>query len=80
MTRVEEAAEKITCPTLLLRGSLSDVVSEETAQRFVSRLPRARWSDVSRARHMLAGDANDPFIEAVLGFLDELRSPTGPTW
>ncbi|MBD90543.1 MAG: alpha/beta hydrolase [Deltaproteobacteria bacterium] len=80
MTRVEEAAEKITCPTLLLRGSLSDVVSEETAERFVSRLPRAKWRDVSRARHMLAGDANDPFMEAVLGFLDELRSPTGPTW
>ena len=73
MERVEAAARTITCPTLLLRGELSDVVTEKTAQDFIDRLPHGRWQDVSRARHMLAGDANDPFASAVLEFLIELR-------
>lgn len=76
MERVERAARQIKCPTLLLRGALSDVVSEVAAERFTSAVPSARWVDVSRARHMLAGDANDPFNEAVLGFLDEVMGPS----
>jgi pimeloyl-ACP methyl ester carboxylesterase len=77
MTRVEEAAKTIECPTLLLRGELSDVVTEKTAQEFIDRLPDGRWRDVSQARHMLAGDANDPFASAVLEFLAEVGSSCG---
>lgn len=74
MTRVQRAAETIDCPTLLLRGALSDVVTEETAREFVERLPNGRWLNVSEARHMLAGDANDPFTTAVLEFLAGVSS------
>ena len=32
-------------------------------------VPGARYVDVSDAGHMVAGDQNDPFTEAVVGFL-----------
>jgi hypothetical protein len=32
-------------------------------------VPHARFADVSGAGHMVAGDRNDLFSEAVLGFL-----------
>ena len=33
----------------------------------------AQYVDVDKARHMVAGDRNDIFTEAVLGFLQEIR-------
>jgi non-heme chloroperoxidase len=71
--RYERAAASISCPTLLVRGAESDVVSEEIAHDFLALVPHADWVDVRDARHMLAGDANDPFTEAVLDFLAGLK-------
>ena len=57
---------------MLVRGRLSDLVSEETAREFLELQPDARLVDVSDAGHMVAGDRNDVFTEAVAGFLAEL--------
>ena len=70
--RFVAAAAQLTLPTLLVRGKLSDLVSEETAQEFLELVPHAQFVDVSGAGHMVAGDRNDRFCDAVVEFLDAL--------
>ena len=62
----------LTVPTLLVRGRVSDLLSEEGAQEFLQLAPHARLVDVTGAGHMVAGDRNDLFNDAVVGFLDEV--------
>ena len=69
------AAESLELPVLLVRGKLSDLVSTETAQEFLDLVPHAQFVDVSDAGHMVAGDRNDRFTDAVVGFLDQLAPP-----
>lgn len=56
-------------PMLLIRGQMSDLVRQDTADQFRARFPQVEYTDVGGAGHMLAGDRNDVFAEAVLGFL-----------
>jgi pimeloyl-ACP methyl ester carboxylesterase len=71
-----EAAERVTIPTLLVRGASSELVGEEHAKDFLKLVPHARYVDVTGARHMVAGDRNDQFANAIEGFLKELKIPT----
>jgi pimeloyl-ACP methyl ester carboxylesterase len=66
------AARSLTVPTLLVRGRQSDLLSEEGAQQFLEIVPHARFADVGGAGHMVAGDRNDAFNDAVTGFLTGL--------
>jgi len=70
--RFEAAATTVEVPTLLVRGRQSDLVSTETAREFLDLCPHAEFVDVSDAGHMVAGDRNDVFTAAVVGFLDRL--------
>ena len=72
--RLRAAARRLSVPTLLVRGRLSDLLSEEGARDFLALVPHARFADVTDAGHMVAGDRNDRFTAAVLGFLAELRA------
>jgi pimeloyl-ACP methyl ester carboxylesterase len=72
--RLRAAARRLRVPTLLVRGRLSDLLSEEGAREFLALVPHARFADVSDAGHMVAGDRNDRFTAAVLAFLSELRT------
>jgi pimeloyl-ACP methyl ester carboxylesterase len=56
-------------PMLLVRGQMSDLVSQERADEFLSRFPQVEFVDVRGAGHMVAGDRNDIFAQAVLDFL-----------
>ncbi len=56
-------------PLLLVRGRVSDLVSERRAEEFCRRFPAAEYVDVSGAGHMVAGDRNDAFTNAVVDFL-----------
>jgi non-heme chloroperoxidase len=69
--RMRTAARRLTVPTLLVRGRLSDLLSEEGARDFLALVPHARFADVSDAGHMVAGDRNDRFTAAVLAFRGE---------
>lgn len=71
LDRLDRAAARLELPTLLVRGRMSDILSEEGAQQFLSQVPHARFADVSGAGHMVAGDRNDVFTDAVLSFLKE---------
>lgn len=74
---LSQGARRITAPTLLIRGALSDVVSEDTVQEFLELVPHAETTDVSGTGHMVAGDDNDAFTAALINFLDRtLGAPT----
>ena len=59
----------VAVPVLLVSGGKSDLVSDRTVAQFLERVPHARHLRLPEATHMLAGDDNDAFTEAVLGFL-----------
>jgi pimeloyl-ACP methyl ester carboxylesterase len=63
------AARGLDVPTLLVRGRMSDLLSEEAAAEFLELVPHAEFVDVRDAGHMVAGDRNDVFTDAVAGFL-----------
>ena len=67
---LEKMARRITMPTLLIRGKLSDLVTEDEVQAFMEMGPHAEYVDVQGAAHMIAGDKNDVFTDAVVCFLD----------
>jgi pimeloyl-ACP methyl ester carboxylesterase len=70
--RLSAAAARLAIPVLLVRGGSSELVSEELAREFVAMVPGARYVDVAGAAHMVAGDVNDAFTKAVVGFLEGL--------
>lgn len=68
--RLEACARQLTLPTMLVRGGLSDVLSEAGAQEFLKLCPHGEYVNVSDASHMVAGDRNDVFGSAVIDFLN----------
>jgi pimeloyl-ACP methyl ester carboxylesterase len=71
--RLQQAARALTIPTLLVRGRVSDLLSEEGARELLELVPHAKLVDVAGAGHMVAGDRNDLFNDAVVLFLDMVR-------
>ena len=70
-----KACAGVRCPTLLVRGLQSDIVSEAGVAEFRQRLPSAEVFDVRGAGHMVAGDRNDEFNGAVTAFLARHAPP-----
>jgi non-heme chloroperoxidase len=67
--QLERAAAAIRAPMLLVRGTESEMVSDEELAAFRAVAPSAEHVDVPMARHMVAGDQNDLFTSAVVEFL-----------
>jgi pimeloyl-ACP methyl ester carboxylesterase len=65
----EQAIRNLDIPILLVRGHQSDVLSEEGAQELLRLSPNARYINLQGAGHMVAGDVNDVFTQAVSEFL-----------
>ena len=66
---LSDCARRITVPTLLVRGLLSDLLSEEGARDFLDLCPHSEYVRVSDAAHMVVGDRNDIFARSVADFL-----------
>ena len=67
--RLHECGNRIRLSTLLVRGGLSNVLSEAGARSFLEQCPHAEYVNVENAAHMVAGDRNDIFTNAVVEFL-----------
>jgi pimeloyl-ACP methyl ester carboxylesterase len=63
-------ARRVRCPTLVVRGAMSDVLSEEGVRELLETIPHAEAATVDRAGHQVAGDRNDAFLVAVQPFLE----------
>ncbi|MGB5810883.1 MAG: alpha/beta hydrolase [Polyangiales bacterium] len=77
MLEREDASRRLTVPTLLVRGRMSDVVTEEQAQEFLALAPHAEYVDLEGAAHMVAGDKNDAFTDAVADFIQRHFAEAG---
>ena len=73
-TRMRMACRRLRVPVMLVRGRMSDVVTVEGVESFRSDVPHAEFVDVSGAGHMVAGDRNDAFTDAVVEFLARQRA------
>ena len=69
---LEQALAAVPGPVLLVRGSNSDLVNDESVAHFLEIAPKARFRDVTGAGHMIVGDRNDVFAEVLDEFLDGL--------
>lgn len=67
--RLNRAAASLQVPTLLVYGATSDVVSDASVEQFVRVVPWADLVRVDDAGHMVAGDQNDAFTDAIVTFL-----------
>ena len=67
---LNELCSNISVPMLLVRGKLSDLVTEIQVREFLERFPEASFADVSGAGHMVVGDKNDAFANEVIEFLN----------
>lgn len=75
--RMAGAADHIRIPTLLVRGGSSDVVSPDAVDDLRGLIAHLEYVDVAGAGHMVAGDQNDPFNAAILGFLSRHTPQSG---
>lgn len=60
---------KIKCPTLIVRGSETDTLGLETANRMVEALPDGKLVHVDRAGHMVFEDNPEDFNRELAAFL-----------
>ena len=63
---------KIQCPTLIIRGGESDILSPQAAERLHAVIPNSRLSVVTGTGHSVMGDNPDGFAQAVQEFLATL--------
>ncbi len=61
--------ENITCPTLVVRGTETDLLTQETADRMVDTLAQGSMVNIERAGHMVFEDNPSDFIDAVKSWL-----------
>ena len=69
---LEALPAKITCPTLVVRGGESNILSEENAERFANALPNGRWITVPGAGHTVQGDQPAQLVREMRGFLTKI--------
>jgi pimeloyl-ACP methyl ester carboxylesterase len=69
-----EAVKTIRCPTLLLHGQFSQVVTEDIARRMGADMPDCRVQRIDRAGHALFTDQPEAFAASVGRFLGEKAS------
>ncbi len=60
----------IKCPVLIVRGSETDTLGLETAEKMVEVLPNGKLVHIDRAAHMVFEDNPGDFISALHDFLD----------
>ena len=60
---------QIPCPTLVIRGETSDILSRETAQRMVEVLPNGKWVEVPGAGHRVPLDNLPGFLAVLRDYL-----------
>lgn len=68
--RYAASAQRLRLPVLLVRGGMSDVLTEEGVREFQQLCPQAEYVNIAGAAHMVAGDRNDAFAGAVVDFLE----------
>ncbi|HKV55554.1 MAG TPA: alpha/beta hydrolase [Candidatus Binataceae bacterium] len=67
--RLASEVSRIACPTLILRGALSEVLSDQGAQKFADSIKNARWARIENAGHNIQGDNPADLLAALRSIL-----------
>ncbi|HLI78989.1 MAG TPA: alpha/beta hydrolase [Candidatus Binataceae bacterium] len=71
-TRLASEVSKIKCPTLIVRGALSDVLTDASAEKFARSLPNGRWVRIEKSGHNVQGDNPRALLDAIGKFFGEV--------
>lgn len=71
---LDQAARALRCPTLLVHGGSSPVLSREQAERFAAGVEKVRLITIPDAGHSVAGDQPEAFVRAVGTFMDQVAA------
>jgi esterase len=74
-SRTWSKLDQIRCPTLMVRGGVSDLVTPEMAERVAAAVVDGRCVVVAEAGHMVVEDNPDGFNAAVMAFLAQVAVP-----
>jgi pimeloyl-ACP methyl ester carboxylesterase len=66
------ALDQVACPTLVIRGAESDLLTAEAAERVARTVRDAELCTIAAAGHSVAGDNPDGFYAVVGPFLDRV--------
>lgn len=69
LERMWADVRRIRCPTLLVRGAASPILTLEGTARFLATVPGSRTAEVADAGHSVMGDNPAGFLAAVAPFL-----------
>lgn len=75
--RIWAALSRIECPTLLVRGAESDILSPEVFERMHQTVPESQVAVVERAGHLVPGDNPAGFVKAVRPFIERVTRRGG---
>jgi len=64
-----EPLPRIPCPTLVVRGAESDILSAEVAKKMAERLPDGRVVEIAGAGHTVPADRPEEFVRQIRAFL-----------
>ena len=70
---MDDEFTRLQCPVLVMRGSRSDVLSDEGAQEVAALIPNARVATIGAAGHHAAGDNPETTVSLVQGLLTDLQ-------
>jgi esterase len=70
--RFRHAAERVSCPTLIVRGGMSDVFTSEDGQKLASEFSNGHYAQVGEAGHTVQGDNPRIFAKVLTQFLDKV--------
>jgi pimeloyl-ACP methyl ester carboxylesterase len=65
-----EPLPRIPCPTLIVRGADSDILSPEVAKKMTGRLAEGRLVEIAGAGHTVPADRPEDFVRQVRAFLE----------
>jgi esterase len=72
--RLWDELRSVTCPTLIVKGGRSRILTEAVAERLASGLPNGRWITIPDAGHAIQVDQPKALAEAIDRFVAE-RAP-----
>lgn len=67
--QLQSVGGRVDLPTLVLRGEKSDVVDDVGVEEMRALMPGVEVHMIPGAGHIIAGDRNDPFLDAIASFL-----------
>ena len=71
--RLKNYASLVRVPTLLIKGALSNVLTQQEVDDFLKTIPHTEFIEIDKAAHMIAGDRNDIFANSAINFLTNLN-------